>query len=148
MEVILQQDVEKLGNMGDVVRVKPGFARNYLLPRGLAVVADAKSLARLDHQKRAVAAKRAKVQKAAQGIADTLSAVTVTIPARAGEEDRLFGSVTNQDIQQALVAQGFDVDRKKIQLDTPIKTLGEFTVPVHLGTGVKASVKVVVTREE
>ena len=148
MEVILQQDVEKLGAMGDVVKVKPGYARNYLLPRGLAVIADPKNLAMLEHRKRVVGAKRLKVQKSAQAVAERLAAVSVVIPARAGEEDRLFGSVTNQDIQRALVEQGFEIDRRKIFLEAPIKTLGEFTVPINLGTDVRASIKVTIVREE
>lgn len=147
MEVILQQDVEKLGSMGDVVKVKPGYARNYLLPRGLAVIADPKNLVMLDHRKRMIAAKRSKVQKAAQGVAERLAAVSLVIPARAGEEDRLFGSVTNQDIQRALAEQGFEIDRKKIVLETPIKALGEYTVQVNLGTDVRASIKVTIVRE-
>ncbi len=148
MEVILQQDVEKLGAMGDVVKVKPGYARNYLLPRGLAVIADPKNLAMLEHRKRVVGAKRLKVQKSAQAVAERLAAVSVVIPARAGEEDRLFGSVTNQDIQRALAEQGFEIDRRKILLEAPIKTLGEFTVPINLGTDVRASIKVTIVREE
>ncbi|MGH7819576.1 MAG: 50S ribosomal protein L9 [Candidatus Binatia bacterium] len=148
MEVILQQDVENLGTMGEVVKVKPGYARNYLLPRGLALVADRKNLARLEHQKRAVAALRAKAEKAAQEEAAKLAAIPVTIPARVGEEDRLFGSVTNQDIQRALAARGVEVERKKILLAAPIKSLGEFEVPVSLGAGVRATVKVSVVRQE
>ena len=147
MEVILQQDVEKLGAMGDVVKVKPGYARNYLLPRGLAVIADPKNLAMLEHRKRVVGAKRLKVQKSAQAVAERLAAVSV-IRARAGEVDRLFASVTNQDIQRALVEQGFEIDRRKIFLEAPIKTLGEFTVPINLGTDVRASIKVTIVREE
>ena len=147
MEVILQQDVDNLGHMGDVVRVKPGYARNFLLPRGLAVIADRKNLAQLEHQKRAVAARRAKAEQSAQESARRLEGVLVRIEARAGEEDRLFGSVTNQDIQRALADQGIEMDRKKILLDAPIKTLGEFDVPVSLGIGVKGTVKVAVVRQ-
>ena len=147
MEVILQQDVEKLGSMGDVVKVKPGYARNYLLPRGLAVIADPKNLVMLEHRKRMITAKRSKVQKAAQGVAERLAAVSLVIPARAGEEDKLFGSVTNQDIQRALAEQGFEIDRKKIVLETPIKALGEYAVQVNLGTDVRAAIKVTIVRE-
>lgn len=147
MEVILQQDVDNLGTIGDVVRVKPGYARNYLLPRGLALVADRKNLQVLEHHKRAVAAKKAKAEKAAQEAAGRLTSLAVTIPARVGEEDRLFGSVTNSDIQRALAEQGFEIDRKKIQLSAPIKQLGEHEVAVSLGAGVKATVRVTVVRE-
>ncbi len=148
MEVILQQDVDNLGTIGEVVRVKPGFARNYLLPRGLALVADPKNLAMLGHQKRQLAAKRAKLQKANADAAAKLAAIEVVIAARVGEEDRLFGSVTNQDVAKALAAQGVEVERKKISLDAPIKALGEFTATVNLGADVKAPIKIKVVREE
>jgi large subunit ribosomal protein L9 len=148
MDVILQQDVENLGTIGDVVKVKSGYARNYLLPRGLALKADAKNLAVLEHRKRALAAKRAKVQKANQAEAQRLSSLSLSIAARAGEEEKLFGSVTNLDIQKALAAQGFEVDRKKIHLDSPIKTLGEHVATVDLGAGVRAPVKVTVVAVE
>jgi large subunit ribosomal protein L9 len=145
MDVILQQDVENLGTIGDVVKVKPGFARNYLLPRGLALRADAKNLAVLEHRKRSLAAKRAKVAKANQAAATRLGALSLSIAARAGEEQKLFGSVTNLDIQKALAAQGFEIDRKKIHLEGgPIKMLGEYVATVDLGAGVRAPLKVTV----
>lgn len=148
MEVILQQDVENLGTIGDVVKVKPGYARNYLLPRGLALEADAKSLAVLEHRKRALAAKRAKIQKANESAAAKISALKLVIPARAGEEDKLFGSVTSADVQRALSAQGFEIDRKKIGLEAPIKTIGDYVAQIDLGAGVKAPVKLSVVRSE
>jgi len=130
------------------VKVKPGYARNFLIPRGLALEADARNLAMLEHRKRGLAAKRAKVQKANEAAAARLGAVSVAITARAGEEGKLFGSVTNQDIQRALAAQGFEVDRKKILLEAPIKTVGEHTVEVNLGAGVRSSIKVSVVAKE
>ena len=148
MEVILQQDVENLGTIGDVVKVKPGYARNYLFPRGLALEADAKNLAVLEHRKRAMAVKRAKVQKVNEASAARITSLSISITARSGEEDKLFGSVTNTDIQRALAAQGFEIDRKKIVLDNAIKTLGEHTVTVDLGAGVRAPIKVTVVRQE
>jgi large subunit ribosomal protein L9 len=148
MEVILQQDVENLGTIGDVVRVKRGYARNYLFPRGLALEADATNLAVLEHRKRALAAKRGKVQKANEAVAARLSAVQLVITAHAGEEDRLFGSVTNLDVHRALADQGFEIDRKKIVLELPIKTLGDHTAVVDLGAGVHAPLKVSVVREQ
>ena len=148
MEVILQQDVENLGTIGEVVKVKPGYARNYLFPRGLALEADAKNLAVLEHRKRALGVKRAKVQKANEASAARITSLTISITARAGEEDKLFGSVTNTDIQRALAAQGFEIERKKIVLDNAIKTLGEHTVTVDLGAGVRAPLKVTVVRQE
>ena len=146
--MILQQDVDKVGKMGDVVKVKPGFARNYLLPRGLALVADSKNLRVLEHQKRIVASKRAKVKKAAEEVAARLGSVSLVIEARAGEEDKLFGSVTTLDIHEELVKKGFDVERKRIHLDAPIKSLGEHSVPLHLGPDVRVEIKVNVVRRE
>jgi large subunit ribosomal protein L9 len=148
MEVILQQDVENLGTIGDVVKVKPGYARNYLFPRGLALEADAKNLAVLEHRKRALASRRAKVQKANEAEAGQLASLSIVVAARAGEEDKLFGSVTNVDIQRALAAQGFEIDRKKILLQGPIKSLGEHPVTVDLGAGVRTALKVSVVRQE
>jgi large subunit ribosomal protein L9 len=148
MEVILQQDVDKLGRIGDVVRVKPGFARNFLLPRGLAVLADRKNLSVLEHQKRMVASRRSKVKKAAEEVAERLAPVSLILKARSGEEDKLFGSITNQDVARALADAGFDIDRKRIHLDAPIKMLGEYAVPVSLGGEVRVTIKVTVVREE
>ena len=147
MEVILREDVPNLGTVGDIVKVKPGFARNYLLPRGLAVVADKRNIHVLEHQKRVVADKRERDRKRAQGAAERLSNLRLTIKARAGEEGKLFGSVTNLDIERALAAQGFSVERRRIRLDEPIKSIGEHTVPIHLGVGVDAKVTVIVEAE-
>jgi large subunit ribosomal protein L9 len=148
MEVILREDVQNLGTVGDVVKVKPGFARNYLLPRGLAVVADHRNVHVLQHQKRVVADKRERDRKAAQGAAQRLSSIRLTIAARAGEEGKLFGSVTNIDIEKALAEQGVTVERRRIRLEEPIKSVGEHVVPVHLGVGVDAQVTVVVEAHE
>lgn len=147
MEVILREDVADLGSVGDVVKVKPGFARNYLLPRGLAVIADKRNIHVLEHQKRLAADKRERDRKQAQGTADRLSSLRITLKARAGEEGKLFGSVTNLDIEKALAAQGFSVERRRIRLEEPIKSIGEHVVPVHLGVGVDAKVTVVVEAE-
>jgi len=147
MEVILREDVPDLGSVGDIVKVKPGFARNYLLPRGLAVVADIRNLRVLEHQKRVVADKRERDRKRAQGAAERLSNLRLTIKARAGEEGKLFGSVTNLDIERALAAQGFSVERRRIRLEEPIKSIGEHTVPIHLGVGIDAKVTVIVVAE-
>src|SRR5215468_7544720 len=144
MEVILREDVANLGAVGDIVKVKPGFARNYLLPRGLAVVADTRNLHVLEHQKRLVADKRERDRRQAQGHAEQLSAVRLTIKARAGEEGKLFGSVTNIDVEKALAAQGFNVERRRIRLEEPIKSIGEHVVPIHLTAGVNTQVTVVV----
>ncbi len=147
MEVILREDVPNLGGVGDVVKVKPGFARNFLLPRGLAVVADRRNIRVLEHQKRLVADKRERDRRDAQSLAQKLSSLRLTIKARAGEEGKLFGSVTNLDVERALADHGFAVERRRIRLEEPIKVLGEHVVPIHLGVGVDANVTVVVEAE-
>lgn len=147
MEVILREDVPSLGVVGDVVKVKPGFARNYLLPRGLAVVADHRNVRVLEHQKRLVGDKRERDRRQAQTLAEKLSSLRVTIKARAGEEGKLFGSVTNIDIERALSDAGFAVERRRIRLEEPIKSIGEHVVAVHLQTGIDAQVTVAVEPE-
>ena len=144
LQVILREDVPNLGAIGDIVRVKPGYARNYLYPRGLAVEANQKNVAVLEHQKRIIAAKAERDRKAAEGAASKLDGVTVTVRARAGEEGRLFGSVTNLDVERLLAAKGFTVERRRILLEEPIKQLGTFPVVVQLGRNVRATVQVVV----
>ncbi len=146
MEIILQQDVPNLGVTGDIVKVRDGYARNYLLPRGLAVEANRRNMRVLEHQKRMAATKREREQRQAQALSERLAAVTVVIEARAGEEDRLFGSVTNLDIEKALNAQGIAVDRRNIILPEPIKQLGTYTVLVHLSGGIRGHVTVQVVR--
>jgi large subunit ribosomal protein L9 len=148
MEVILREEVANLGTVGDVVKVKPGFARNYLLPRGLAVVADRRNMGVLEHQKRLAGDKRERDRRHAETAAQKLSSVRVVIKARAGEEGKLFGSVTNLDIEKALSDQGLSVERRRIRLEEPIKSIGEHVVPIHLGVGVDARVTVVVEAEE
>jgi len=148
MEVILKEDIPNVGKMGEVVRVRDGYARNYLLPRGLVLVADKKTLKTFEHQKRVVASQKDRVVKQSQTLADKLAQISLTMPVKAGEEGKLFGSVTNIDIEKALKAKGFDVDRRKIQLDVPIKTLGDFEVPVRLAADVTANVKVSVVPEK
>jgi large subunit ribosomal protein L9 len=148
MEVILREEVPHLGTTGDVVKVKPGYARNYLLPRGLAVVADRRNVRTLEHLKRVNAEKREREHRAAETQAQRLTALRLTLKARAGEEGKLFGSVTNHDVEKALAAAGFEIDRRRIRLIEPIKSLGEHMVPVHLSAGVDAHVTVVVEAEE
>jgi len=148
MEVILREEVPHLGTTGDIVKVKPGYARNYLLPRGLAVAADRRNVKELEHLKRVSAEKRDRERRAAETLAQKLTALRLTIKARAGEEGKLFGSVTNQDVEKALEAAGHPIERRRIRLAEPIKTLGEHMIPVHLGTGVDAHVTVVVAAEE
>jgi large subunit ribosomal protein L9 len=147
VEVILREDVPTLGGIGDIVRVRPGYARNYLYPRGLAVEASGKNVAALEHQKRVIAVKGERDRKAAEGIAAKLEGLTVNVRARAGEEGRLFGSVTNLDVERLLTAKGFGVERRRILLEEPIKQLGTFPVGIQLGRGVKATINVVVEAE-
>jgi large subunit ribosomal protein L9 len=147
MEIILQEDVANLGAIGEVVKVRDGYGRNYLIPRGLAIEANHRNLRVLEHQKRLTAAKKEKDRQNAQGMSDRIAALSLTIQARAGEEDRLFGSVTNIDIEKALTAQGVMIDRRKIMLAEPIKQLGTYTVPVHLSSDVRGNITVNVVRE-
>ncbi len=147
MEVILKEDILNLGKMGEVVRVRDGYARNYLLPRGLVLIADKKTLKTFEHQKRVVESQKDRVVKQAQILADKLAQISLTIPVKAGEEGKLFGSVTNIDIEKALKAKGFDVDRRKIQLTQPIKVLGDYEVPVRFTSDVTANIKVSVVSQ-
>jgi large subunit ribosomal protein L9 len=144
MEVILREDVAGLGIIGDVVKVKPGYARNFLLPRGLAVAADPRNLGQLEHHKRIIAAKKARERGDIEGRAKQLHGLVVETEVRAGKGGRLFGSVTNLDVKKLLDDKGYDIDRRRIELKDPIKEIGEFDVVVRVGQDVTASVKVVV----
>ena len=147
VQIILNEDVPNLGRTGDVVKVRPGFARNYLFPRKLAVEASQKSLRAFEHNKRVALGKREAQKGEATELKRRIEALTITIGAHAGEEGKLFGSVTNIDIERALREKGFSVERRKIHLAEPIKQLGEFTVPVRLQPEVEASLKVEVKAE-
>jgi len=144
MEVILREDVKSLGKAGALVRVKPGYARNYLLPRGLAYEATEGNKKRLEAESKARETRVAHDRNEAQGLADKLSAVSITISAKAGEGDRLFGSITSQDIADELAKAGHPVDKRKIELEHPIKQLGEHAVPVRLHSDVHATVRVTI----
>ena len=148
MEVVLKEDIENLGHMGDVVKVKDGYARNYLLPRGLVVLADKKSLKALEHEQRMIAQRRERLTKEAQGISETLSRVSLEFAVKVGEEGRLFGSVTNMDIEKALKEKGFEVERRRIVLEAPIKAVGDYEVPIRLRPEVMPSIKVKVVSED
>jgi large subunit ribosomal protein L9 len=142
VQVILNDDVPNLGRTGDVVEVRAGFARNYLLPRKLAVESNSKNLRAFEHQKRLGMLRREAQKSESLKLKDRLESLALVIGAHAGEEGRLFGSVTNIDIERALREKGFDIERKKIQLADPIKQLGEFTVPVKLQPDVEAGLKI------
>ena len=148
MEVVLKEDIENLGHMGDVVKVKDGYARNYLLPRGLVVLANNRNLKALEHEQRMIAQRRERLTKEAQGISDKLAGVSLQFTAKAGEEGRLFGSVTTMDIEKALKEQGFEVERRRIVLDAPIKNVGDYEVPIRLRPEVMPSIKVKVMSED
>jgi len=148
MEVILREDIDKLGARGEVVKVAPGFARNYLLPKRLAVTATDANKKIVEQERQAHLRKEVKLHSEAQDLAKLLTGVSVTIVQKAGENDQLFGSVTAKDVADALAAKNFTIDRRKIQLDEPIKQLGEFKVPVRIHKDVTAEVTVVVAKEE
>lgn len=147
MRIILQETIEKLGVAGQVVEVKPGYARNYLLPRKLAIPATVNNLRRLEKIKSAWAQRESSERESATQLAEVLNTVSVTLSRKAGENDQLFGSVTATDIAASLAAQGYTVDKRRIQLDEPIKVIGEYTVDIKLYSGVTATVKVNVTPE-
>jgi large subunit ribosomal protein L9 len=142
IQVILQQDLKNLGKSGELVKVRPGYARNYLIPRSLAMPATVTNVKQVEHQQRISAAAAAKARGEASSLAEKITAVTVTITRKVGEEDRLFGSVTTKDIATALKEKGFDVDRKKIELAEPIRTAGTHSVTVKLLGDVAATFKV------
>jgi large subunit ribosomal protein L9 len=148
MEVILKEDIPNLGKIGEVVRVRDGFARNYLLPRGLVLIANKKNLKFFEHQKRVVADQKQRMHREAQSVSEQLSGVSLVIPMKTGEEGKLFGSVTSIHIEKALKAKGLDVERRKIHLDEPIRHLGDFDIPVRLTADLTVSIKLSVVPEE
>jgi len=148
MQIILQEDIEKLGNRGQVVEVAEGYARNFLLPRKLALEASPGNMKRLEKM-RAAFAKKAAVEIAdAQKLAELLAGVSLEIARKSGESDQLFGSVTSADISDALAAKGYTIDRRKIQLAEPIKLIGNFDIPIKLHRDVTANLKLTVRKEE
>src|SRR5438067_304664 len=147
MEVILKEDVVKLGSRGDVVKVADGYGRNYLLPRKLAIEASAANKAVIEQMKAAAVRRSAKEKAGAETLSKQFDGLSVNFQRRSGEHDQLFGSVTSVDIAEALDKKGFNVDRRKIQLHEPLKTLGEFMIPVKLHKDVTAHLKVVIEKE-
>lgn len=147
MEVILKEDVANVGKIGEVVRVRDGYARNYLLPRGLVLLANKKNLKTFEHHKKVVADQKQKITREAQSVGETIGAVSLTIKMRVGEEGKLFGSVTNIQIEKALKAQGLTVDRRKIQLEEPIKVAGDYEVPIRMTADLTVPLKVSVIPE-
>ena len=147
MKVILREDVEKLGKAGEVVKVADGYGRNYLIPRKLAVLADVRNMKALEHDRRVIETRANKARKSAEATAGRLAAVSLTLPAKAGEEGRLFGAVTSRDIAEALEKSGVPVDRKTVQLPEPIKQVGDYKVKVRVGADVVPEVSVRVVPE-
>lgn len=148
MKVILRETLPNLGQAGDVVDVRPGYGRNYLIPQGKAVMATVGNVRRIEHEKRVALAQQAKIKASASDLATRLAAVELTIARKVGEQEKLYGSVTSLDIAEALAAQNLEIDRRQIHLDEPIRSLGTFEVPVKLHAEVTQPVKVVVVAEE
>jgi len=148
MEVILREDIEKLGTRGQVVKVAPGYARNFLLPKRLAVAANPSNKKIVEQERQAHLRKEAKLKVDAEDLSKLLTGVSVTIVQKAGENDQLFGSVTSKDVAEALAAKNYTIDRRKIVLEDPIRQLGEFKVQVKLHHEVSAEITVIVAKEE
>ncbi|MBN1944554.1 MAG: 50S ribosomal protein L9 [Bradymonadales bacterium] len=146
MQVILTTDVPHLGHMGDIIEVKDGFGRNYLIPQSLALQATKENQRQFDHLRRQVAVKSAQLRQKALGARETLEGVNITVARRTGGTDRLYGSVTRRDVADALIQQGYDIDRRQVELEEPIKELGIYQVPVKLHSDVSANVRVWVIR--
>ncbi len=147
MRVILREDVNNLGKSGEVVTVREGYGRNFLLPQGLAVSATERNVKQVEHQKKVISARNAKLAKDAQSVADKIASLEVVITRQSGEGNKLFGSVSTRDIEEALALKGVTLDRKKIVLGDPIKSLGDYSLDVKLGQGVTGKIKVRVTAQ-
>ena len=148
MKVILQETMDGVGHLGDLLDVRDGFARNFLLPRKKAVLANSRSIKAFEHVKRVAAEKAKKEKLEIEAHAKQVSAVTVTIEAQVGKDDKMFGSVTSKDLAESLAAQGFTIDRRKIQLAHPIKELGTVTVPIKMPREVTATITVRVVKKQ
>jgi large subunit ribosomal protein L9 len=148
MEIILREKVEKLGSKGDIVRVSDGYARNFLFPKKLAVLATAPNIRQIEQEKAAAVRREAVEKQEAEALAQQLSKVSLSLARKVGEHDVLYGSVTSMDIAEALEAKGFTLDKRKIELPEPIKSLGKIEVPIRLHREVTAFVELVVSREE
>jgi large subunit ribosomal protein L9 len=147
MKIILREDVEKLGKAGEIVKVKDGYGRNYLIPLKLAVLANVRNMKALDHDRRTIETRAKKTRKTAEVTAATLSAVSLILPAKVGEEGKLFGAITSRDIAEALGKAGVTVDRKAIQLADPIKQVGDYKVKIRVATDVLPEISVSVVPE-
>lgn len=147
MKVVLKDDVKNVGKIGQVVDVADGYARNYLVPRGLAVEANTKNIKSLEHEKRTIQEKAKKIKNSTQDLAHKISTMTLVIKANAGEEGKLFGSITTMDIAELLRNEGIEIDKKKISLDEPIKRLGSYSVNIKLHPEISTQVNIQVVQE-
>jgi large subunit ribosomal protein L9 len=147
VRVVLREDVQHLGAVGELVRVRAGYARNFLLPRGKAALATAGSVRQIEDHKRVAIARAAKLKLSAEAVAQKINGVNVEVVRQAGEGDKLYGSVTSKDVVEALKAKGHDVDKKDLVLPESIKTTGEYDVTVKLGSGVESKIKLVVKKK-
>jgi large subunit ribosomal protein L9 len=141
MQIILTQDVPNLGAAGELVTVRPGYGRNYLVPRGMAVTATAANVHKLEHDKRVIAKKVAKERAGAEALAERINVMTLQFDRQVGEEDKLFGSVTSRDVAEMLKKNGIEIDHRWVVMDQPVKALGKYEVAVKLGSGVTALCK-------
>lgn len=148
MKVILQKDIPNLGDAGDIKEVSNGYARNYLLPRKLVLLADESSKKAMEHQQKLIKIKKEKRRKLSEKLAEKMQDISLTFKAQAGEEDKLFGSITAMDIAKELKTKDIEIDKRKIVLDAPIKKLGEYNITLKLEDGLSASIKVTVEKEE
>jgi large subunit ribosomal protein L9 len=148
MKVILTENVESVGQIGDLVNVARGYARNFLLPKGLAMEATGGNIRELEHKKRQLAQKREKQRQEMLSIAEKLNAVTLTLRRKVAEDEKLYGSVSAADIEKALESQGFEVQRKSIVIEQPLKQLGKFTVAIRVDAAISANIRVVIEKEE
>jgi len=147
MKVILKEDVKNLGKMGDIVNVSEGHARNFLIPKKLAVEAVTENIKALEHQKKVIQEKAKKEKNSAQSLSDKIASLNLTIKAKAGEEEKLFGSITSMDIAAALKNEGIDIDKKRISVEEPIKRLGSYTVGVKVHPEIATQLRITVIAE-
>jgi len=147
MKVILKEDVKHVGKMGQIVDVADGYARNYLIPKGLVTEASTKNIKFLEHEKRIIQEKSKKIRNSARDLASRISSLTISIKAKAGEEGKLFGSITTMDVAEALQKEGVEIDKKKISLEEPIKRLGSYTVNIKIHPDVSAPLNIQIVEE-
>jgi large subunit ribosomal protein L9 len=148
MKVILTENVESIGQIGDVVNIAPGYARNFLFPKGLAMEASGRNVRELEHKKRLLAQRREQQRQEMLSVAEKLNSVSITLRRKVAEDEKLYGSVNVSDIAKGLDDHGFQIAKKDIDLEQPIKQVGEFSVTVRVGSGVSASIRVVIEKEE